>query len=41
MLQGVILFIVIGTELLFHYRVELEKVEAITIPVEAEASHDR
>ena len=28
MLQGVILFVVVGTELLFHYRLQLEKVEA-------------
>ncbi len=28
MLQGVILFVVVGTELLFRYRVRLEKVEA-------------
>ena len=27
MLQGVILFVVVGTELLFHYRVQLEKIE--------------
>jgi len=27
MLQGVILFVVIGTELLFHYRVQLEKID--------------
>lgn len=27
MLQGVILFVVVGTELLFHYRFQLEKVE--------------
>jgi len=53
MLQGVILFIVIGTELLFHYRIELEKVETVPVPIpnngelptesesQAEASHDR
>src|SRR5215510_6013814 len=29
MLQGVILFVVVGTELLFHYRVVLEKVEPV------------
>ena len=50
MLQGVILFIVIGTELLFHYRIELEKVETIIAVVKdklpneneptTEASHD-
>jgi len=28
MLQGVILFVVVGTELLFHYRFQLEKTEA-------------
>ena len=28
MLQGVILFVVVGTELIFHYRFQLEKVEA-------------
>jgi simple sugar transport system permease protein len=27
MLQGVILFVVVGTELLFHYHVQLEKIE--------------
>ena len=27
MLQGVILFVVVGTELIFHYRFQLEKVE--------------
>jgi simple sugar transport system permease protein len=27
MLQGVILFVVVGTELLFHYRVQLEKID--------------
>ena len=31
MLQGVILFVVIGTELLFRYRVRLEKVEEIIV----------
>jgi ABC-type uncharacterized transport system permease subunit len=49
MLQGVILFIVIGTELLFHYRIELEKVEPVIVkdklPAEnesqTEASHDK
>ena len=29
MLQGVILFVVVGTELLFHYRFELEKIEPV------------
>ena len=29
MLQGVILFVVVGTELLFRYRVRLEKAEAV------------
>jgi ABC-type uncharacterized transport system permease subunit len=39
MLQGVILFVVVGTELLFRYRVHLEKLDiAGTKP--AEASHD-
>jgi ABC-type uncharacterized transport system permease subunit len=51
MLQGVILFIVIGTELLFHYRLEFEKEESVykstknEAPTEnepqAEASHDK
>jgi simple sugar transport system permease protein len=36
MLQGVILFVVVGTELLFHYRVQLEKVEAA--PAKAEGA---
>jgi len=40
MLQGVILFVVIGTELLFRYRVRLEKVEQIVVP-ETGAEHDR
>jgi general nucleoside transport system permease protein len=31
MLQGVILFVVVGTELLFHYRIQLEKVEPIIV----------
>jgi ABC-type uncharacterized transport system permease subunit len=35
MLQGVILFVVVGTELLFRYRVRLEKVERIAIAPEA------
>jgi ABC-type uncharacterized transport system permease subunit len=38
MLQGVIMFVVIGTELLFRYRIHLEKVEPILIA--PEASHD-
>lgn len=38
MLQGVILFVVVGTELLFRYRVRLEKVERVAIA--PEASHD-
>jgi ABC-type uncharacterized transport system permease subunit len=33
MLQGVILFVVVGTELLFRYRVRLEKVEPVVTPV--------
>ncbi len=32
MLQGVILFVVVGTELLFHYRIRLEKMELGTAP---------
>jgi ABC-type uncharacterized transport system permease subunit len=32
MLQGVILFVVVGTELLFRYRVRLEKVEQAVMP---------
>jgi len=39
MLQGVILFVVVGTELLFHYQIKLEKVESTTLSA-AEASHD-
>lgn len=31
MLQGVILFVVIGTELLFHYRIRLEKVDKVVV----------
>jgi simple sugar transport system permease protein len=31
MLQGVILFVVVGTELLFHYRFQLEKIEPTII----------
>jgi simple sugar transport system permease protein len=39
MLQGVILFVVVGTELLFRYRVRLEKVELLAVT--PEAAHDR
>jgi ABC-type uncharacterized transport system permease subunit len=39
MLQGVILFVVVGTELLFRYRVRLEKGERVA--VSAEAANDR
>jgi ABC-type uncharacterized transport system permease subunit len=39
MLQGVILFVVVGTELLFRYRLRLEKVEPAGGPA-AEGSHD-
>jgi simple sugar transport system permease protein len=39
MLQGVILFVVVGTELLFRYRVRLEKGELVAAT--AEAAHDR
>ena len=35
MLQGVILFVVVGTELLFRYRVRFEKVERIALAPEA------
>jgi simple sugar transport system permease protein len=38
MLQGVILFVVVGTELLFRYRVRLEKVEHAAAPEIGEAS---
>lgn len=31
MLQGVILFVVVGTELIFHYRFQLEKVETVSV----------
>ncbi len=31
MLQGVILFVVVGTELIFHYRFQLEKIETATV----------
>jgi len=40
MLQGVILFVVVGTELLFRYRVKLEKAEQV-ISTHAEAPHDK
>ena len=40
MLQGVILFVVVGTELLFRYRVRLEKVEQTVVP-ETGGEHDR
>jgi simple sugar transport system permease protein len=39
MLQGVILFVVVGTELLFRYRVQVEKVEQIVVP-ENGGEHD-
>jgi general nucleoside transport system permease protein len=39
MLQGVILFVVVGTELLFRYRVRLEKVDQ-SIPQVSGESHD-
>ena len=40
MLQGVILFVVVGTELLFRYRVRLEKVEqAVKTVVEVPSDH--
>jgi simple sugar transport system permease protein len=39
MLQGVILFVVVGTELLFHYQIKLEKVESAALSA-AEASHE-
>jgi simple sugar transport system permease protein len=35
MLQGVILFVVVGTELIFHYRFQLEKIERM-VPEKAE-----
>ncbi len=38
MLQGVILFVVVGTELLFHYRLRLEKAQPLALV--AEAPHD-
>jgi simple sugar transport system permease protein len=31
MLQGVILFVVVGTELIFHYRFQIEKVEPVLV----------
>jgi ABC-type uncharacterized transport system permease subunit len=39
MLQGVILFVVVGTELLFRYRIRLEKVQPV-VSVSAEVAHD-
>jgi len=40
MLQGVILFVVVGTELVFRYRVHLEKVEpAVKAAVEVPSDH--
>ena len=39
MLQGVILFVVVGTELLFRYRVRVEKVDHSILPSSGE-SHD-
>jgi ABC-type uncharacterized transport system permease subunit len=39
MLQGVILFVVVGTELVFRYRFRLEKVEPV-ISIAAEVAHD-
>ncbi len=39
MLQGVILFVVVGTELLFRYRVRLEKVEP-SVKAALEVSRD-
>ena len=35
MLQGVILFVVVGTESIFHYRLRVEKVEQVSIVPEA------
>ncbi len=40
MLQGVILFVVVGTELLFRYRFRLEKIEPV-LTAAPEAAHDR
>lgn len=40
MLQGVLLFVVIGTELLFRYRVRLERTDAVTVAL-AEPAHDK
>jgi simple sugar transport system permease protein len=37
MLQGVILFVVVGTELLFRYRIRLERVEPAIVPGTGEA----
>jgi general nucleoside transport system permease protein len=39
MLQGVILFVVVGTELLFHYRIRIEKVE-VKVVKESEMPND-
>ena len=39
MLQGVILFVVVGAELLFRYRIRLEKVEPL-VSLAAETAHD-
>jgi len=40
MLQGVILFVVVGTELLFRYRVHLDKVEP-AVKAALEVSRDQ
>src|SRR5258706_15866285 len=40
MLQGVILFVVVGTELIFHYRIELNKVESASVVVENKSLND-
>jgi ABC-type uncharacterized transport system permease subunit len=37
MLQGVILFVVVGTELIFHYRFQLERIES-TVATKAESA---
>jgi general nucleoside transport system permease protein len=39
MLQGVILFVVVGTELVFRYRVHLEKVEPAVLAAEVPSDH--
>ncbi len=39
MLQGVILFVVVGTELVFRYRIRLDKIQP-TVSVAAEVAHD-